>query len=680
MSKKKPQPQPAPARPQAAKAAPAVKNMPVAAASGGFAGKYTEYIIVGIIALLTFLFYKACLGNALTNWDDLGYITNDMLIKDSSAEGLKNIFKVSNPVMGNYHPLTILLYAIEYSHYGLEPYIYHLDSVLAHVLCTLVVYGFAKALTRNMTAAAIVALLFGLHPMHVENVAWAAGRKDILYGMFYMQACTTYLWYLRNQGGKKGLWYALTIVLFAISLLCKSVGVTLPLVLWLLDYYERRRPSLREIDMWTIIDKIPFFALSLLFGIISITTQKDIGALGTIDVHFSPVERIALACYGLFTYTWKALVPAGMTNFYPYPIKVGDALPGMYYIYPVIIAAIAFAIWRFGRKNKMVVFGVLFFVVNLLLLLQLLPVGGAIIADRYCYIPYIGLFLIAASFVSRYMEQEATAGSGKALLGGMVAYGLVLGFVTADRCKDWYDSVSLWKDNIAKQPESPVGYFYLGQEYYSRFEDAKTPQERQAYADSAGMQFNLSIARKPDYINPIICLGELQRSTGQIDEAKHTYLRARQINDKDLSVYQGLGVVYAIKQQYDSSILSFRKAISLKAYCPEVHSNYANLFDILHQPDSALAEYAIAIAQNPDAYIPFMNRGQIYLRMNKYDEAIKDYTRATEIKPDNGAPYYQRAQAYAGKGMKAQALQDVQKATQLGFTQMDAAFVQRLKS
>ena len=178
-----------------------------------------QLLIAGGIALLTWLFFKVCLDNQITNWDDPGYIKDDPLIKDISAEGIKNIF--STPIMGNYHPLTILSYAIEYSYVQLKQefyYVYHRDSVLFHIAVTLLVFWFVNVLTKRPIAAAVTALLFGLHPMHVESVAWLAGRKDVLYGMFFMASLVAYVYYIRAAGSRKWSLYAAVVLLFVCSL------------------------------------------------------------------------------------------------------------------------------------------------------------------------------------------------------------------------------------------------------------------------------------------------------------------------------------------------------------------------------------------------------------------------------------------------------------------------------
>jgi protein O-mannosyl-transferase len=359
-------------------------------------GNKLHYAIVGAIALLTWLFYKVSLDNLITNWDDPGYVRDNALIKDLSAEGIKNIF--STPIMGNYHPLTILSYALEYSYAGLTPWLYHLDSVLLHIVVTVLVYCFVQLLTKRPVVAGITALLFGLHPMHVESVAWMAGRKDVLYGAFYMAACIGYLYYKRTSGSKKWLWYASVVFLFLCSLLSKPVAVTLPVLLLAIDYFENRKWN-----MGLLLEKLPLFGISIAFGIKSMIDQKAFGSLATQNVHYNFFERLALGGYAFITYLWKAIIPVQLSCFYPYPPKTDNILPAYYYLYIVGALAVLFGLWLL-RRNKVVMFGAMFFLINIVLLLQFIPVGGAILADRYSYLPYIGLFFIGAWYVSVLFE------------------------------------------------------------------------------------------------------------------------------------------------------------------------------------------------------------------------------------------------------------------------------------
>lgn len=644
----------------------------------GFVQRYLHIIVPAAIAVITWLFFKVCLDNQLTNWDDPGYIRDNALIKDVSAEGIKAIFSFKEPVMGNYHPLTILSYAIEYSYVRLDPWLYHLDSVLLHIVVTVLVYCFVQLLTKRMVAAAVTALLFGLHPMHVESVAWLAGRKDVVYGVFYVAACITHIYFIRNEGSKKWRWYSFTLLLFVCSLLGKPVAVVLPVTLLLIDYFDKR--PLR----WNLlIEKIPHFVLAIAAGIKSMQDQRVFGAIDTQGESFNAIERIGLGGYALVTYLWKALVPIKLCNFYPYPLKGTGSLNALYYVYPALLVAAALLLWKFARKNMAVVFGVLFFLVNIALLLQFIPVGGAIIADRYAYISYLGLFFMAGWFVSDYFEPGGNLQIGKMALGGVVVYALVLGYMSNERCKVWYDTTSLWRDEIEKEPVlAPNAWNNLGFNYFNKFNESANEADRKRYYDSAYFLLNKAIELQPDFANPHISLGELKRTVGKFDEAKVHYYKALSLKtvDESANAYLGLAIIYAISRNFDSSAICFNKALAIKPQFPEAHSNFGNFYDMTGKRDSALVHYGIAIAQNPDMFAPHLNRARLLLRMDRMDESMKDFDIALQLHPDDGEIYYSRSYWYSKKGNRAQALKDVEQGIKLGFTRIDNNYYQQLKA
>jgi protein O-mannosyl-transferase len=641
--------------------------------SSTLSGARLHAVLAGGIALITWFFYKVCVDNLITNWDDPGYVRDNALIKDLSGEGLSRIF--STPIMGNYHPLTILSYAIEYSYVRLEPWLYHLDSVLLHMLVTVLVYYFVQMLTRRTVAAVVAALLFGLHPMHVESVAWLAGRKDVMYGTFYMAACIVHLLYLRTTGTKKKVWYASVILLFVCSLLSKPVAVTLPLALLLIDYFEKQ-----EWDLRMFIEKIPFLLIAVAFGIRSLIDQKAFGSLATQDVSYNIPERIVLGGYAFITYLWKAVLPIGLSCFYPYPHRVGDSLPFVYYLYPLATIGVLAALWR-SRKNKVIFFGSLFFLVNIALLLQFLPVGGAILADRYSYIPYLGLFFMAGWFVSGFFEPGSNRQNGYIALAVVGVYSIYLGALSNERCKAWYDTASLWRDEIEKQPTAPNAFNNLGFHYFNKFNESVNDADRRVYFDSSNLLLKKAIELDPKFANPLVSLGELQRASGNFEEARKYYYKGLALNDKEgnANAYLGLAIIYAISHNTDSAAICFRNAIGYRYHFPEAHSNLGNLYDMMHMSDSALKEYGIAVEQNPDMYAPYLNRGRLLHRLKRCKEAMADFESALALNPEMGEIFYSRSFCENQSGNKAAALQDVQKAIALGFRQVDPAYFAMLK-
>ena len=663
---------------QAPRTIPSSAQQKPAASGNGWdlSQRRTQWLVAAVIAVVTWMFLKVSLGNKLTNWDDPGYVINNPLVKDVSGEGIRNIFATS--VMGNYHPLTILSYALEYSYVRLEPWLYHFDNLLLHIVVALLVYWLVLLLTRRTVAAAVTALLFGVHPMHVESVAWVAGRKDVLYGVFYMGACIAYVYYLRMAAGKRAMKYALVTLLFLCSLLAKPVAVTLPVTLLLIDYFMQRKWS-RQV--W--LEKIPWFVISVGFGLRSIKDQKDFDALLTQTVHYNPLERIALGGYALITYLWKAIVPLQLSCFYPYPVKpAGGILAPMYFLYPVAAAALVALIYFKCRKNRAIVFGSLFFLVNIALLLQFIPVGGAILADRYSYISYMGLFFMAGMLVAHTFEGHAQKWKPVAI-GATAIYVIVLGMLGNERCKAWCDTMSLWRDEIEKQPnDAPNAYNNLGFEYFNHFNESVNPQERSVYYDSANYLLRRAIELEYTFANPYVSLGELNRVASKFPEAKEFYYKGLSFHDKEATpnAYLGLGIIYAISHVFDSSEFCFRQAVNAKENFPEAHSNFGNFYDMTRRPDSALKEYSIAIAQNPDMYAPHLNRGRLLQRMNRCGEGMKDFETALQLQPQMGEIYYARSYCYTAKGNKAQALHDVEQALSLGFKNIDNAYYQMLRS
>ncbi len=643
-------------------------------ASGVFSGKYSNVLIPAVIALVTWLFLKVCLNNEFTDWDDTAYIKDNLLIRDLSPEGLKHIFSTS--VQGNYHPLTILSYAMEYSYVQLQPWLYHLDSLLLHIAVTTLAYWFILLLTSRRVAAAVTALLFGLHPMHMESVAWASGRKDVVYALFYLAACITYLYYVRTAGAGKWRWYGLVIALFVCSLLAKPVAVVLPVTLLLIDYFEGRK--------WTfalLAEKIPHFAIAICFGIRSVSDQHAYGAMDTQGVTYNFLERIVFGSYALVTYLWKAIIPADLCCFYPYPEKAGGSLPAADFIYPVIVASLVFLVWRFGRRNKTVVFGSLFFLANIALLLQFIPVGIAVVAERYSYIPYLGLFLIAGWLVSGCFQPGRNANTGYLALGASLAYALVLGFLSYERCQVWQDTTSLWTDEVQKQPDIPVGYMHLGADCYNKYIGTTNPNERKAYYDTAFSLLNKATYYQVSYATPYFILGELYRTKGDIDNAKRSFYKGMSYkkSDADLAgAYLALGIMY-LGHDMDSAGYCLRSAIRLRPEFAMAHSHLGFYYDITGKHDSSLTQYGIAIAQAPAMFEPYVNRGIELQHLHRCGEAMKDFEKAVQINSGNGQLYYARSFCYAENGNKPLALKDVEKAISLGYNQVDNNYYQGLK-
>nr|MBA3707110.1 hypothetical protein [Bacteroidota bacterium] len=312
---------------------------------------YNKLLLLVLIIITTSIYLKS-LNNQLTTWDDKNYLTENKDIRtlhgDSVNYTLKKTF--SSYVMGNYHPLTMLSYCMEYAKYKLDPKPYHLTNFVFHLFNTLLVFCFIWLLTQQQWVAFITALLFSIHPMHVESVAWVAERKDVLYSFFYLSALCTYLVYLKKEK-RKWILYVFVFLLFILGILSKAMTVSLPIAFLALDYFTGRK-----ITMKVVLEKIPFIILSFIFGYIAIEAQKSVNALGDIT-HYNFLDRILFTSYGLIVYLSKMIFPINLSCFYDYPVKQDGVYPAIFYIAPLLILTLVFLIYRSIRFSKDVVFG-----------------------------------------------------------------------------------------------------------------------------------------------------------------------------------------------------------------------------------------------------------------------------------------------------------------------------------
>src|SRR6187455_2752567 len=385
-----------------------------------------------LVAILTAVCLWPMLKNEFTNWDDEFYVINNPLLRGPQW---KRIF--SEQVLGNYHPLTILSYAFNFAISGLDPFSYLLVDYLFHIVNTLLVFYFIWNISgKNKVIAAFVALVFGIHPMHVESVAWVAERKDVLYTFFFLLSLIQY-WIFLTRAKRKNLVYCF--LFFVLSLLSKPAAIVLPLVLFLLDYWYGQ--SLKK----DIAFKIPFFALSIIFGIITVSIQSS-SAMAGLSI-FSITDRFFFACYVLMTYFYRFFVPYPLSAFHPFPITTFAGWP--IYLSPLFVVALLIALWFF-RKNKIVVFGIFFYVINLLLVLQIISIGLTIVSERYTYVPYIGLAFMVAMLVSRikFIPPKVSLAVGIAAL-------IAFGIITFQRTKVWKNSGTLWTDALKTHPRAP---------------------------------------------------------------------------------------------------------------------------------------------------------------------------------------------------------------------------------
>lgn len=555
-------------------------------------------------AFLSAIVFIPMLSNGFTNWDDQRYVTeNAMLI----GPDWKAIF--SSPVVSNYHPLTMLTLAINYQVSALDPFSYHLVNWILHILNTILVAFLAYKLSSgNRWVAIITALFFGIHPMHVESVAWISERKDVLYTFFFLLALIWYNDYLRERSLKK---YLVVLLWFVASLLSKPAAVTLPLILLLMDWYRGR--SFRDKNFW--LEKIPLFLLAALFGVLTLIYQAEEAIA---NPEYYPLwQKLIFAAYGFGEYFRRLFWPFPLSTIHPFPDQ--GIVPAIYYPSILLTFCVIGVLWFF-RRNKDLLFGVVFFAINLVLVLQVLAFGNSVISERYTYVPYIGLVF---SLAMLWAKSNLSPMLKNAFLALFVFAGLAFSIATYNQVKVWHDSMTLWTNAIEVYPRSYVARSNRGNYLIT---------DLKAY-DQGLIDYNIALEVMPDHINSL----------------------------------ENRAIIFLHKEDYQAALNDAEMFIK---YHPEMPRGYflkAFTLDRLGRADEAIAEYTRSIALDPKNAEPLANRGIIFYNSKKdYVSAKADFDAAIQLDPSKGEPFLNRARCWIKSGNKAEALQDLETARKLG--------------
>lgn len=547
-----------------------------------------------LLSLLAGLVYSRLFSSGFISWDDGDVLLNN---KDVHRFDIKAFF--TSYYVGNYAPLTMLGFAIDWLLFHGNAAAHHGISLLLHVLNAVLVYRLSQLILKNKAKAMLCAVIFCFHPLQVETVAWVSAKNNILYAQFFLGGLICYSKYCLENTRKHYTW---TLLLFVAAVLSKPSAICFPLCMILLDYLLREKPSLKEV----VLNKIPFALLALVIGLVTIYTRtedKFITGSHAYAIH----ERIGYAGYALLQYIGKFLVPANLSVIYPYP---QNKLPALILGY-AMIAALAFLCFKLYRtKRKAAWFGLLFFVSNLLLVLQLLPFGEVLTADRYMYLPILGLAWALASLLPLKEKQAQYLA---------LALVLVLGCLTFFRTSAWKNSISLYSDIIKKYPHSFVALNSLGAEH----------------------MLNKNYDQSLGYLNAAI--------------------------NENVNYYKGYynrGLLYAQTNRMQEALADFTKAIDLKQY-PKAYVARANVYYTLHDYPKALADARTVLKTEPQNTKALYVIATCYDEMNELDQALDYYNKVLYFVNDNPLFYLRRAILYGKLQNLRACLNDLETATGL---------------
>lgn len=615
-----------------------------------------KYLIVVLLVALTSIFYSNSLNNDLLNWDDDGYVTRNEDIRSFSAENIKKWF--SESYIGIYVPITMVTYAIDYQIWELNPFGYHFGNLFYHILNTLLVFYLFTLIFKKASWAGLAALLFALHPMHVESVAWVSERKDLIFALFFLLSLCVYIKYIEKE---KWWLYGASFILFVLSCFSKTTGITLALVICFFDFWYKRKLSLK-----LILEKLPFFAVLIAFCFVSMRTQSDAMAIGNFQVGI--IERVTVVAYSGIYYILKFFVPTHLCFIHPFPLTKTQVIdmPSYYYAsYIIYIAILAWLIFdKKQRQNIILSFG--FYFATICLTINIVPIGMCIVAERYSYIPYIGLTMMLL-FVFQNIKSNGLR-KGIALV--FLAVCLFFGMQTSERCKDWKTTKSIARDGIKKYPYHFFPYDKLGDEF------AKNGAGSEAEIKEAYGYLNKSLeyypANERTYDNRGKIRGMIGDYNGSIEDFNNALSLYRSKNKIDHDIFAKLFFNRALSKKFigdyagsmadlDSSMRyenkKTRECQTLMIECSFHNKEYKRCVDLC---DKLLQDTLLS-----NTYF-FKANALFYL--GQMGEAINNYTMAIELDDTNNEYFTNRGLVRKYSGRQKEACADFQRAYELGNT------------
>ncbi|MCF8369384.1 MAG: tetratricopeptide repeat protein [Bacteroidales bacterium] len=573
-----------------------------------------------IIVLLTLLVYIPTFQNdLLRTWDDNRYILDNHHIKDFEINKIPDLFTVYFD--GHYHPLTLISLAIDFSIDGANPTVFHITSLILHILNALLVFWFVSVLLKpkNYLIPGITALLFGIATIHVESVAWASERKNVLFAFFFLLSIISYLKYLRSN---KKLFYGLSLIVFGFALFSKVTAISLVAVLLILDFFENRNLVSKKV----IFEKIPFLLLTILFGILAMMAQKSTWGENLSQEYFPFYERAVFAAYAFFAYAIKLILPVNMSGLYPYPQQAGSFVHIAGIAALVLLAVIIYFLAK-KAKDKHVVFGLLFYSVNIFLLLKLFefPAGDYLMADRYAYIPSIGIFILAAYFLDKFIQKKQN--NKKAGLILISVYVLFISLMSFNRVSVFEDDFKFYTDIINKTPNAKVAYTNRG---------------------------------------------SIFRDRGKLNDALNDFNKAIKIGPASYKDYSNRGVVYVDLGNYTKAYEDLSKSIKLNPKNLEVRATYAYACMQTGRLQESINNYNAVLKAMPGNFEAFSNRGTAYYNLGNLASAISDYSKALELNMDYMNAWFNRGLAKIQSGDFEGAIRDLSYCVEKDSTHFEA--------
>jgi protein O-mannosyl-transferase len=626
--------------------------------------KKSRLLISLLLMGMTLLVYTQVVHFQFVNFDDGGYVLNNLSVQVPLS--LKSIFwALTTTQAANWHPLTWVSYLLDYQLYGLNPGGYHLTNLLFHLANAVLLFLLLEKMTQGFWQSALVAALFAIHPLHVESVAWIAERKDVLSAFFWILTLGTYASYVERPGIYR---YLLVLLTFVLGLMSKPMVVTLPFVLFLIDYWPLKRfviqipwkkgdrpigNSIRSENQGAsfqtlLAEKIPLFLLSAASAFMTYFAQQSAGAVNQL-IPWTTRCLNALVAYAV--YLGKMFCPLHLSMFYPYQavLPIWQTLGA-----GLILGLISFGVlWKWKRYPYLII-GWLWYLGTLVPVIGLVQVGSQSMADRYTYIPLIGLFVMMAwgtpDLLARWPGRKIFSG----FTAGVILMSLsILSWV---QVAYWQNSLTLFHHALnvsirnykahdmlgftlmdeGKLDEAIVHFreaIRLKPQYGSAYNNLGVALEKQGKIGPARVQYLEAIRVQPGCSEAYYNLGNIMSYQGNLEMAATYFREALKINKQYAEAYNNLGVVLLGQGRIEEAIRHNSKALTIKPFYADAHYNLANALVCAGKIDEALRHFQEALRIKPDYDKALNNLKLVQNNRNRLNDVIVSFQRASIIRP-----------------------------------------------
>jgi len=585
-------------------------------------------IYVGIV-IATLIAYEPIRHNGFVSYDDSKYITQNPDIKAPITwQSLGRAF--IKPHFHMWHPLTTITHMLDYQLFGLNPLGHHLVSLLLHIVNTMLLFQILVNMTGSIWTSAFVAAVFVLHPIQVESVAWAAERKTVLSGLFWLLTMAAYIRYTRKPSAGR---YILLLLVFGLCILTKPVVVTLPAALLLLDYWPldrvkwsrqiKRLPKEKdqqEVSVWRlIIEKIPLFVLSAILSAITFAVQQQGGAVITLEKW--PLDiRIANMFVSYIRYIGKVIWPSRLAVLYPsLRSNLPKATVGICVLLFILISAFSIYI---GRRRKYIAMGWLWYVGTLVPVIGLVQAGVQAMANRYMYIPMLGLLIIIAWAVKDFVANRPRCKKIMAVLAAVVLLSAII--LTRTQVRYWRNSMALFEYALKVTENNATAENNYGA---LLFEAGRL--------DEAVLHLSKAVRISQSFFEARYNLGQSLLKQGKPSEAIACFNELIKHKQDSAQVYYHLAMALIMQKKYDDAIEYLDKSLTLDPQFSEAHREIGTLLLARGKINEAIPHLNEALRMGINKAKIYAYLGTAYNQLGKYELAIRNWSRAAELKPDS---------------------------------------------